>query len=254
MRVLSWNICGLPSYLNMYHNPENVIDLTIEVLEQPENDSDFICLQECFDKNIRTKIFKKFIGYTIVCEEVQSNIKINSGLLIITKQPLKNAGFVRYKYSSGEDRLANKGFMYCSFTKNEEKYMIYNTHLNNDKPIFNFISNCAKTIEKQLFQLFRHAYNNIKKGYTIIIAGDFNCIPYTILYVFNNCVFKNKVKLYNFCRTTLDLQNTSSISENIDHVLIMTSIDKNYHKSNIQKAENIICSDHKMILCNINGM
>lgn len=251
MRILSWNICGLPSYLNMYQNPENTIDNTIKFIQEPEYEADFICLQECFDNNIRFKIFKKFIDYTIIFEEVNSSVQINSGLMILTKHPSQNAGFVRYKYSSGEDRLANKGFLYNSFIHNEQKYMLYNTHLNNDKPIFNFISNSMKTIEKQLFQLFRHAYNNIKKGHIVIIAGDFNCTPYTILYTFNNCVFKNKVKIYNFCKTTLDISDTSNISDNIDHVLIMTLNDVDYLKSELTKVINNICSDHKMVLCNI---
>lgn len=252
MRVLSWNICGLPSYLNMYQNPENVIDHTIDFITNQEFQPDFICLQECFDKNIRSKVFKKFIDYTVVYEEIESRVKINSGLLIITKHTFTDVGFVKYKYSSGEDRLANKGFMYGSYTENNQTYTIYNTHLNNDKPIFNFISDCLTTIERQLFQLIRHAYNKVKQGHIVIIAGDFNCTPYHILYVFNNSVFKNKVKLYNFCRTTLDIDDTSNISENIDHVLIMTSTDTDYIPSTISKVENNICSDHQMLLCNIN--
>ena len=249
MRILSWNICALPSYLNLYHNPENIIDNTIYVLND-YNNVDFICLQECFDKSVRLKLFKNFEDYNILYENSGGKIKINSGLVILTKHRIIDSGFIRYKHSCGEDRLANKGFMYATFKKNGKDYVVYNTHLNNDEPLFNLFTNSLQVIEQQLFQLLRHAYNKVKNGYQAILSGDFNSSPYTILYCLSKCVFKNSVKLYNFTKAT---ERTDMFGENIDHILIMKDEDDEYIETSIEKIENTICSDHKIVLCSFNN-
>ena len=56
-KIISYNICALPYYINLYGDPHKRINNIITFLKRVN--ADVICLQEVFDKKIRKKIINK---------------------------------------------------------------------------------------------------------------------------------------------------------------------------------------------------
>ena len=71
MRILSWNICCLPNYINLYQNPNCVIDNIIRTISYFK--ADFICLQEIFDTKAIETIKRKMSNYNIIYDTPYKN-------------------------------------------------------------------------------------------------------------------------------------------------------------------------------------
>ena len=247
MKIVSWNICCLPNYANLYQNPVYVIDNIIKVLKICK--ADVICLQEIFDTKCIDTIKKHMSNYNIIYDTKGPKSFINSGLMILSKLPLMNYGYHEYQSKCGEDRLSCKGFLYSVLQYNKKNIVIYNTHLNNDTPIFNFYSNSNTIIDNQLSQLFIHVYKTTKVCANVIVSGDFNCEPY-YLGKFINTFYATKDLLINGFNSQSTLCDEDRC---IDHVLHISDKDKNkqsYNKQlNIKQTNTklILFSDHKLI-------
>ena len=224
MKIISWNICCLPNFVNLYQNPKCVIDNIIETLHYFK--ADFICLQEMFDNKCIEQIKKSMSTYNIIYDTKGPKSAINSGLMILSKYPLIDYGFHEFTSKCGEDRLSCKGFMYGVYKYNNEHIIIYNTHLNNDTPIFNIYSNSAEVIKNELTQMFIHVYKSTKSCNHIIISGDFNSEPY-FLQGFLNTFYATK-KLYvegfsienTLCEDKKAIDHILYISRNFPHIPI----------------------------------
>ena len=169
MKVVSYNVCCLPNFFNMFGDPLKRIDGIIKQLE--EINADVICIQEIFDKNIISIAKKKFSKYYIYYNDSTSYFKINNGLMIISKTPLFKSGFEIFKDYCGEDSLSEKGFIFSLTIIKNKGYLIINTHLNADA-LFSTTLCCDVIRKQQLDQLYNFISNNKKEN--IILCGDFN--------------------------------------------------------------------------------
>ena len=243
MKIITWNICCLSNRFNLYQNPNNSIKHTIKVLKSCK--ADIICLQEVFDKNIRKRLKYEFQQYNVAYEETQHKFKINSGLMIFSKYTITNCRFHTFKYNCGEDYWANKGFLCITIQCNNTFLTLYNTHLNNKNPLFNFFQNGKTIIEQQLIQLFSHIHNKLCTNKYIYLCGDFNTDTFHMKQILNTSIFHNNIKLCGFSTqtTTNDMYNT------IDHIL---TISKSYDIPPLQKTikyvYNPLCSDHYAVV------
>jgi endonuclease/exonuclease/phosphatase family metal-dependent hydrolase len=249
MKILSWNICCLPNVINLYQNPKFVIDNIIQTLHY--YDADIICLQELFDQYCINEIKRTFTKYTILYDTKGPKAAINSGLMILSKHPLIDYGFHEFKSKCGEDRMSCKGFIYGVYKINEKHVTIYNTHLNNDKPIINFFSNSSSVIQRELEQLFIHIYKTNKVCSTIFACGDFNSEPYKIKAFLNTFYATHRLRIEGFAsESTLITENKA-----IDHILYISN-SKNINNITLeQKVYRFnVFSDHCLVEKTITGI
>ena len=246
MKVISWNICCLPNPINLYQNPKCVIENIIDTLKYFK--ADFICLQEIFDRTCIERIKKSMSNYNIIYDTKGPKSAINSGLMILSKYPLVDYGFHEFKSKCGEDRLSCKGFMYGVYKYKDEHILMYNTHLNNDTPIFNIYSNITDVIKDQLTQLFIHVYKSTKVCKHIIIGGDFNSEPYFICSFLNTFYATKELYISGFSTNNTLCEEQKAI----DHILY---ISKRCPTSTLVLEQNNfsypLFSDHLLIIKNI---
>jgi endonuclease/exonuclease/phosphatase family metal-dependent hydrolase len=185
LKIISYNICALPYYVNLYGNPHERIHKIIKFIKQQR--AHIICLQEAFDINIRKILIKNLDKhYYSYYMNSTSKYKLNNGLMIFTIYPIIYNKYILYNNACGEDRFSEKGTLYCTIKvptkKSFKKVTILNTHLNADA-IFSFKFLCKKVRIKQVNQL-RNNIKNIKND--IILCGDLNIDIIDDIKIYNN--------------------------------------------------------------------
>lgn len=251
MKILTWNVCCLPNVINLYQNPEKNIKSIIQTLEY--YNADFICLQEMFDVTCIREIETSFPNYSVVYDIKGSKSAINSGLMILSKHLLIDYGFHEYKSKCGEDRMSCKGFIYGVFHYNNRNIVIYNTHLNNDKPLLNFFSKPSRVLQSQLEQLFIHVYKTTKQCSHIFVQGDFNSEPYQLLTFLRTFYATKKLYIKGFEYTPTIIGKPS---KTIDHILHVTQYNSDSNKITMtQNTYNYnLFSDHYLVEKIIHGL
>jgi endonuclease/exonuclease/phosphatase family metal-dependent hydrolase len=133
--------------VNAGHKKERALKIKDQI-----KDADLIILQEAFPKRIR-KILSTDFAYSV--QPKKKFLKLNSGLLILSKTPISSIKFYNFRNKKGIDRLCNKGAV--RFTVDGIKYTA--THLQNHYP---------QITEKQISELFVFANGSD------VVVGDFN--------------------------------------------------------------------------------
>jgi endonuclease/exonuclease/phosphatase family metal-dependent hydrolase len=173
IKVVSYNICSLPYYINIFGNPRARINNIIKFIDNI--DADILCLQEVFDNYIRTRLIRAFNKkYYMYYGESSVFYKMNNGLLTLSKFPIIYKKTIKFNNLSGEDYLSKKGIHYITVTVDRpgfpSKLTILNTHLNADA-FFSFRVLCLSTRTKQLNQIIQ-LLNKINNN--VLLCGDFN--------------------------------------------------------------------------------
>lgn len=219
LKILSWNIYMLPVSIKKVGQPKRVE----HIAEQMNNsDYDIIVFQEAFDRNVRYKL-GKLMREKYPYQEGPANAKpswfrMNSGVWILSKHPMKYLDELDFKESAGLDNLARKGALLVEINKNGKLYQIAGTHLQSgesnkkDKIRISQINEIEKLIQK-------HEHDGIPQ----LICGDFN-IPKNDNLHYNLMIEKLKVKDGNIESTlqyTYDcLGNDLAIGKNKYHEIL----------------------------------
>ena len=174
MKIIIWNIAGLPSWFNLHGDPEARIAKIIIKLKSLN--ADIILLQEVFTKSLIKQVknaFKK--NYYIKSSNIIKNYSlVGSGLIsLFLKSKFRGekiiSNFKHYGNGTGEDILANKGYQVVTISS--LKLKIINTHLNNPTAIFSR-KNSAKEATKKQLEIVRKVFNKCKSP--CILGGDLN--------------------------------------------------------------------------------
>lgn len=223
--VLTYNIKKLPNILNN--------------LNYDNWDYDIICLQECFSNLFLLKeiFLNKTKKYNFISPSSDIKYLIDSGLVILSKFPIKYIGFETFKKKCSVDSLAEKGFLIVII----KDMIVINTHLqccyeNND--------NEQKNIQYlQLQQIKEYIIENNLTNINILLVGDFN------MNIFDINLFENFSKIYHKNPTTW-CYNNGILSEGSATKLYKNQIpywiDGGFLQSNNYKINNIntICLDN----------
>jgi endonuclease/exonuclease/phosphatase family metal-dependent hydrolase len=130
LKVLSWNIYMLPVSIKKVGQTNRVR----YIAEQFNNsDYDVIVFQEAFDRDARYKL-EKLMRNNFPYQEGPANAKpswfrMNSGVWILSKHPMKFLDEIQFSKSKGVDRVARKGVLLVEIYKNGKTYQIAGTHL-----------------------------------------------------------------------------------------------------------------------------
>ena len=224
-KVITWNIAGLPNYVNLYGNPELRIQKIIEKLKS--QNADIIFLQEVFTSSL-IKSIKSSLGseYFIRSSTIRRNYKwLGSGLVTLfrkSKFSIRNLKFYHFKYTSGEDKMANKGLQIFSVYSHQLNKMVIaiNTHLNNPDAILSRYKTSLKVTSNQVI-VVKQLLDSYKDRYTIL-GGDLNMPNLKF-----KCCVRNKIDY--ICVNNFSIQKNSKKilkSKLSDHSLVSCIIKK----------------------------
>lgn len=126
-----------------------------------------ILLQECYDETF-SALEINFPEYYICRGTLQGINLINSGLVILSKYPIKKSLFLPYKQCNPLtfDRFAEKGFLIAWISIGDKTIQVINTHLQSSD-----YDKCDPYAFVQIDELFEYVEY---VGGSFFIGGDFN--------------------------------------------------------------------------------
>lgn len=170
LKVLSWNIYMLPANLISLGQAKRVHYIAEQLIH---SDYDVIVFQEAFDRQARY-ILSKSLRKTFPYQEGPANakpswFKMNSGVWIVSRHPMKFLDEIEFSQGKGVDRMARKGALLVEVNKNGKIFQIAGTHLQSG------VSNKKNHIRiTQYHEIYDMLQRNEKEGIVQIICGDFN--------------------------------------------------------------------------------
>jgi len=177
LKVLSYNIHGLPSPLGSDFGQYSRIGEILAKRRAEGNAPDIVVLQEGFTKNVKQLITKA--GYPFVQQGGGTSfLKMSSGLWILSEHPIEQADTVTYSDCRSFDCFANKGALHVRLRIADVDYPVdvYGTHLNatNRGDPFSTKKKAIRTRMKQI-QEFAHFLAATRAQDSFVIApGDYN--------------------------------------------------------------------------------
>jgi endonuclease/exonuclease/phosphatase family metal-dependent hydrolase len=168
VRILSWNIAMLP-IVDFVHSDGNRASKIGKALQK--KDYEILVFQEAFSAYARRVIYRNLCRlYPFQYGPANSGValKINSGVWILSKIPLKIIKEYKFSGCEGFDCLSRKGALLLEGSINDQAFQIIGTHLESDD------SNRSVRM-LQLDEL----YDSVVAPYTRpgipqFICGDFN--------------------------------------------------------------------------------
>jgi endonuclease/exonuclease/phosphatase family metal-dependent hydrolase len=132
LRILSYNIKFLPRIIRRSHHYPLKRAPLIPAYIMEEN-PDIVVFQEAFDgaaDRILKKKLKAQYPYMLGPLNKKPGFKINGGVLICSKYPLKQLGAVQYSQCEDFDCWARKGVMLVEVSDGTHTFQIAGTHMN----------------------------------------------------------------------------------------------------------------------------
>lgn len=171
LKILSWNIYMLPVSIKNVGQAKRVSYIAEQI---NATNYDVIVFQEAFDRkaryNLSKQIRKDFPYQEGPANSKPSFLRMNSGVWIVSKHPMKFVDEIDYYRACGVDKVARKGALLVEVNKNGRTYQIAGTHMQAG------VSKKANEVRiAQLLQLKQELLDkNEIDGVPQIICGDFN--------------------------------------------------------------------------------
>jgi len=220
INMISWNIQMRPE---VFFPKENKI-YRLESINNYLQIYDIVLLQESFEENSF-----KFItnGFEHIIYPSKNNSIVSNGLLIMSKIKIDFYDIIHFKDCSGFDCLSSKGSVIFQITKNSEKLLIINTHLQSDEGDKN-----EKIRKNQIKEISDLIEKYRKNDHKIILMGDMNELNNIILFEnisnLKNCNFEGSTwqdQLLDYCFSNFDFIFKIEDSKLSDHLPITVLID-----------------------------
>ena len=216
LRILSWNIKMMPVpygwFLNSVERAENII----YALKNSEI-YDVILFQEAFSEKIQKMIFdglQSIYPYQIIPIDQTNFFKTNSGLWVISRNPIILIDEISFSHLRGWDKLTSKGAKLYSINKNGQKLYLINTHMQSDyKTKYNMVrTDQYMEINENLILPY------VKQEIPLIMCGDLNISKPSRL-----APLLKKLKLENgFLSGKLQFSTIGQYKQLLDYILVKT--------------------------------
>lgn len=173
IKIINWNVYLLPKIAKNTAQDERV-QLIADYLLNSSEDFDIITLQEVFTKN----------GYKTLVETLKDKYPyhtgspirkwfkpVNSGLLILSKYPIKETSFYMYSGMAHADRFSSKGVLATTIEIQEGYYaQVATTHLQ---------AQSGAKYERIRETEYKYIKKEVIEGFKVssmpmILTGDFN--------------------------------------------------------------------------------
>jgi endonuclease/exonuclease/phosphatase family metal-dependent hydrolase len=165
LKIFSWNIFMVPPFV-FKSDQFNRAKMIGEVLDR--SGADVIILQEVFmektRKIIEDKLSKDYL-YNSGKPQGGNAFKGSSGVWILSRLPLEDVRFVKYKDCKGSDCFSKKGAYVFSVTKNGHQVYIAGTHVQSGPAVVER--------QKQFNQLVKESAH-VPDDIPFLIIGDLN--------------------------------------------------------------------------------
>jgi endonuclease/exonuclease/phosphatase family metal-dependent hydrolase len=166
--ILSWNVKFLPRiFLHIEHHPlKRVIPVSNHILNE---NADVVVLQEAFDHTVNHRLLKHLKSvypYHIGPANTKGLFTISSGILILSKYPIKELGTIDFKDCEKEDCFAKKGALLVEVEINGKTIQVLGTHLEAGGP--------AYIKKNQYLEIAGLLEKNQRNSIPQLICGDFN--------------------------------------------------------------------------------
>ena len=165
LRIVSWNIFMVPPAI-FKSDQVNRARMVGEVLEK--SGADVIILQEAFMKKTRKLLEQKLsplYPYNSGKPQGGNLFKVNCGVWILSRLPLEDVKFIKYKDCQGSDCFGKKGAYLFTVTKNGHRAYLLGTHVQSGP--------AAATRQKQFAQLAAETAH-VPDTEPLLILGDLN--------------------------------------------------------------------------------
>ena len=231
LRILSWNIKMMPIPYSWFHNSVERTENIIQALKNSKT-YDVILFQEAFSEKIQKMIFEglqSIYPHQIIPKDQTKILKTNSGLWIISRNPITLIDEISFSHIRGWDKLSSKGAKLYSIIKNEQEFYLINTHLQSDykKKYSNVRTNQYTEINENLI------LPHVKQGIPLIMCGDLNISKPSCLRP-----LLKKLKLKNgLLSGKLQFSTMGQYKELLDYILVKTETFK--FQSVERKIQNI---------------
>ena len=167
IKILSWNIYMLPGFLG----PGKMLRAEAIGNILASSDYDVIVSQEAFHKktrNIISRLLQPAFPFQSGPSQGQSlSLRVNSGLWIVSRYPIKEVHSIIFKAHHGVDALSRKGALMVTVKVNTQSVQIVGTHLQNGGKEWRRENQCTELFQK-LLKKFQ------EPGVPQIVCGDFN--------------------------------------------------------------------------------
>lgn len=168
IKIMSWNIFMVPPFIFKSCQTERA---HLQAAFIKKNDPDIVVLNEAFMKSTRAILFEKLQHIFPYQTKITKKgfFKTNSGVWILSKYPISNQQFMKYKNKKGSDIFSKKGAVYMEVTLPHNKLQIIATHTQS-------LAKYRTAREKQFTQLkTRLADVHFTESIPQFIIGDLNC-------------------------------------------------------------------------------
>jgi endonuclease/exonuclease/phosphatase family metal-dependent hydrolase len=168
LKILSWNIFGLPSYIS----PKGLAVRSRLIAEYLKlADFDIVIFQEAFTVKSREIILSilcdSFPYHLGPANEKKYGLRLNSGVWIISKVPMNFISEIQFSNSSGFDMFSRKGAIMVEGMHNGTVFQLVGTHLNS--------GDSQRIRDKQYKEMVTRLLEpNKKEDIPQILCGDFN--------------------------------------------------------------------------------
>lgn len=165
LRIFSWNIFMVPP-LVFKSDQVNRGKMIAEVLDK--SGADVVILQEVFMEKVRKSIhtrLEKTYSYQSGKPQGGGFLKGSSGVWILSRYPIDDLRFVKYKDCKGTDCFSKKGAYLFSVTKNDNKLYMAATHVQ---------SGSHKEARQKQFRQLAAESALLPDSIPLLIIGDLN--------------------------------------------------------------------------------
>ena len=174
MRIVSWNVAGLPNFL--WGGQQRGVQQTPEYLRTLVHRTmpDVVCVQECFFRHHRERIGAKLVGYARA-DRRESRSVLNSGLetWVRLDHTILGCKQLHFAQCAAEDCAAKKGIQVTRIAlRNGTQVSVYNVHMQNDQYRTTTAFGALRAQISQLRQLV--GFIDCDESKHVVVTGDMN--------------------------------------------------------------------------------
>ncbi len=170
LRVLSWNIYMLPKPLITGQFMR--VPKIVETLKR--SNYDVLCLQEAFVKRVERRLktdlaaeYPYFANLPVYRKPLKA---ANSGIVVMSKHPIRFAHGILYDEATGIDKTAQKGALLVEIEINGKPVQVVSTHLQSGN-----YKRSQRIRDRQYLQIYERLLKPFERpGVPQIVAGDMN--------------------------------------------------------------------------------
>lgn len=211
------------------------------VEEFKKSDADIISIQEIYNKMDVIRFIEelKFKYPYYFAPRADYYLRFASGLVVLSKVPLKNSTFEKFKESTWDEKLyVDKGFIQTYVDFDDFLIQLVNAHTTAGGYFRHPENRAIDVIRETQIQQILNAKD--PKTHLTLITGDLNCGPQTSSQNFELFKKNNFIDVFEFKDNglyTWDIQNplnktsphATSPSQRIDHILYKIHEKKEWH-------------------------